>query len=478
MQYTFPSRLRAGRYNITVHTDYRNLVFEYLSNNNNIKHQPVTIRQLFPDLTVQGNVATSVRTDQLSSYIEVNFTVHNKGPGRTIGAPWLDRVYLSSTSSFGGYSSVFMGGYVRRQELQPAHSYDVRMASLKIPRTIYGKKYVHVVADYYNGIVERDSSNNVAVSGELDIPRVIPDLAIESFNTANDVSEVMSGSSVRVIWNVKNKGSGSLKNYRWFDAIFISSSREISRNSVKLLDLLIQEDLQVQDSYTQTAAVRLPTVSSGTFFLVLQVNTYGTAPEINPSSNNKASVRLLLSLPPSPDLQIMGVSYRYDNSRRLLFASWMVENKRNSMVSHLEWVDKLLLSPSKVMTSGLGVYVLAERQIKAMLWASQQYSLAGTFSVPKNVKGTFYLIVVTDAGNSITENLGERNNIDYARQPVVIEPLPLPELTVNILSKIPSPLTYGQSFTFKFEVKNKGWNDDNRSFWTDAIYAYSQQGIS
>jgi hypothetical protein len=81
----------SGNYRIKVASDYRNGLFEYTHENNNMLVTSITINQTLPDLKVI-EFYVSVDYENESTMVIANWTVRNVGIGKTLSNSWIDSV--------------------------------------------------------------------------------------------------------------------------------------------------------------------------------------------------------------------------------------------------------------------------------------------------------------------------------------------------------------------------------------------------
>ena len=89
VRYVVSPNLGTGQYNLTVHTDAREQVFEFQSNGNNMLSAGVRIILRLSDLTV-STVKASLSSNSEGNSVTVSYLVMNTGSGHSVGSPWID----------------------------------------------------------------------------------------------------------------------------------------------------------------------------------------------------------------------------------------------------------------------------------------------------------------------------------------------------------------------------------------------------
>lgn len=474
LYHMIPPGWATGQYNITVHTDYNNDVFEFIYDDNNVKTVQVNVTQKLPDLTV-AHANASVTTDILQAYVRVFYSVNNIGPGETSEAPWFDAVYASQQVQFSQSNALWLGDIPRRFNLGSGKEYSLDTGPIRINRDLFGQWYIHVLTDAYKTVTEQNVKNNIRSSGNVTIPQVLPDLAVANFTLVSSRKTFLSESEVSLTWTVENNGTGSTLLKSWHDIVYLSSSPRVENNSTKLTDSYFHRRLlSPGQRYNQVSSAKLPPKISGTYYFVLKVDQGGSLDEIDAQTNNLALARVKILPAPLPDLTVVIVSFVFEQDRRLLRVTWTVSNIGSWMRESYSWVDKLVISSSRGDTDSKDAHVLASKRVNAKLDEQQDYELSVVVQIKNSIKGRFYVNVVTDADNNVTELPSVSNNIGAANQTLYVSSPPAARLILSIISSLPPQITLGIPFSIAFRVKNVGFVSTTKTSWTDALYAHSR----
>ena len=468
VQYTVSPSLQTGRYNLTARTDYRNAVFEFNMEGNNLHWKEIFIQEQLPDLVVFA-ASYSVQTSSQGNSIQVNYTVSNRGIGQTLGAPWADKIGLSSSQLYSPRSTWFIAEYVRGSELLKNESYTLTL-KVHVPPNLFGRLFLHVVTDYNQRIVEDVETNNDRTTGPVMLPIIFPDLSVQSLFTVGG-SDAVAGEEIRVNWTVANEGMGELGSRRWIDAIYIDTTSPLSSRAIKLADVAVSVSLRPQGAYSQSTTILLPQNFAGTYYLFVSVDNLRAVDENNILENNIASYRLSLSVPPSPDLTITTIDY-YETGR-ILTLYWTVLNAGNTMRRVQSWTDQVFLFGQSTFNRQNAIR-LGQRDVSGLQLESYQvYIASGSFVLPITLSGHYYIYVETDISNRVVEVNGEDNNIGRTEDPVFISPPATPKLTIRVNSaNLPTSLIAGQTNTLEYDISNVGEATLSTSSWTDEVYLY------
>lgn len=458
--------LPSGTYILSVHTDYRNQVFELDSDDNNMRSVLFTIRQRSPDLIVR-NFTFVVEPTIRGNVLRCSYMIENVGTGATIGAPWFDQLRITP------YSVGNSGGLVLRDtrhlsELPVGHNYSENILLSLLPR-VFGNMYLRLMVDARSQIVEENKMNNLIIRPATIAP-LYPDLAVQNLSLV-DSSSIVGGQSISLEWSVVNEGEVIIESLSWYDSIFLNSTRTLD----KLADISISNGnmLAPQMTYHQRSTITLPLILdySLTYNIMLRVNSRGHFSENDQLGNNVGRIAAVISPPPSPDLQVTRLSYAYFPPSRVLRAQWTVHNVGNSMRSAMSWTDQVFLSPLQTFFNPAGAIILGQRVQSLRLQADQVYTIGDSFFVPSTIFGEFYLYIVTDISSSVMEIDGEDNNA--LRSDTTLTVAQVPSVTLNVgvnINILPASYSTGQTFVLEYSVINSRDVALGATSWVDAVY--------
>jgi len=145
-------------------------------------------------------------------------------------------------------------------------------------------------------------TNTSATPGTFSL--TAPDL--RPFQLASDPTAA-SASAMNVWFTITNSGNGAAVGYSgyWYDRITLSTNKTLA-GGIFYWDLYRGNSLMAGAAYTQTNSITLPTLTSGTYYLILNADVYGHVPESNDANNTSVPVSFMVGVPPNYR-QITGV---------------------------------------------------------------------------------------------------------------------------------------------------------------------------
>ena len=474
ISYTIPPTLPSGQYNLTVETDYRNHVFEYNRENNNLLWKIIGIAEEHPDLSILSESVVQILTSNEGNRLFINYTVMNTGTGPTFGSTWRDVVVITSLQN---RSATQLQSYIHNGLLYPGNNY-TRVFQISLQDAVIGNYVLRIQTDVDERITEENENNNVFIS-HLTIPAVHPDLFV--YNVSSNLEQsITAGHMLEVTWFVRNIGNRVAQG-SWQDAVYIDSSASLSSNKVRLSTVVVDYLLMSGQEYQQTLNVMIPIILSGDFNVFVYVDEHMDLFENGITQNNIIHFPLLVVAAPSPDLRVSSISYTQtltDSNERILVVSWTVTNIGNSMEQPSSWRDEIFLSKTATFNRSESVSVGYTNLRNQALSSNQTYSTSATAVLNANISGYHYVFVVTDSSGEQLEINGELNNVERFSDRVDIIPAPQPKLKIAInSSNYPDSFISGSTIIVSYNVTNIGERSIALSSWTDRIYLSSQSGL-
>ena len=402
---TVPNTLQ-GNYFVTVVTDYDNAIPECSAEGNNAASSAaVNVLNSLPDLRITN--ISSVPTAVLGSSVNVQWTGQNFGQPMTQQQSWIDRVYLSNDDTFQDYDTP-LGGAIHAAALGTNASYP-KSAQVTMPNVQPGNYFLIVYADAGGNVAEGlpdsppEMNNWIATPITLTVPGV--DLQASNVSAA---TTVYSGLSTDVSWTVTNAGSSATLSNYWSDYVVLS------RDSVfDPADRIIgyrQHNgvLNGGASYNETLSVFIPGGLTGEYSIFVFTD-YGNSVTENSEANNLSSPRVAdLQLPPPSDLNITNITPPANAApgENATF-TWTVQNSGANTVNGL-WTDTVYLSTDT--TWDVSDAIVGQQTHLGPVDPATTYTASLTAPVPPIDTGNYYVIVRTDARNTVRES-NEINNL-------------------------------------------------------------------
>lgn len=483
--FVIPSDLMAGTYYAYVYANAAKNVFEYPGNAQVRRSTAIVINR--PDVVVS---TISVPPSSTGAYpVQINYSVLNNGAGAVFNHTRNDRLYVSNFSSFDGSAQLInTQTYTENLPVGVAvpHSF-----THTFPATTSGNKYFYVITNYDSLFRETNYANNLSASAlTLVSPAVPSDLVVTSVDPADSVFSVFTSA---IKYTVTNNGSGTTLG-TWKDSLFISCNPVFNpATSFFIGESTHTGSVPTAASYTDTIFVNMPMAyefnncfpvqmySSAYFFVKTNANN-GTYEGGNVGNNVGGSGSNILVNPlvdhivdsvGGSDTAIVGYPYT---------TTWINKN-----IGY-----KPVVIPNYLYTYYYGYYdgiyfsadsILDVNDARAgylnlkydLIERGQELTDSKAPLVPNIATGDYYVIVKTNATNSIPGEKNLNNNTNLIRNPDssakkihVVRPL-LPDLTVSIVSA-PASVAIGQPITIVYSISNTGtgitfpggWNNQLR----------------
>ncbi len=147
--------------------------------------------------------------------------------------------------------------------------------------------------------------------------------------------------------------------------------------------------------------------------------------------------------------------------------SWTITNNGPGATTVPAWNDRLYYSEFQEFAWATVNY-LGQFSNASYLGAGDSYLNTGTFTVPQGLTGDFYVHVITDYNNHVSEG-DESNNMGVSTTSMEFVLTPPPDLIVSDVDAPGSGFS-GQDFLVSWTVENQGSGDVAGGSWWDAVY--------
>ena len=424
----------------------------------------LTVNSL-PDLVVDSVVAPAIA--DFGQQISVDWTVRNAG-GLQASGNWEDRLYLSTNQTFDG-SDVLLATASINGPLAPGNTYNRNLqVNLPIDYQASGARFILVRTDAAGALQEQNENNNLGASEEMNLsPTPAPDLQVDLLNAP---SAAVFGETITVSWTIQNLGNLAASG-PWQDQIFLSNDQVLGGDTL-LFTNPGNGPLVIGANYSRSVQVMLPNdvMGSGTRYILVKTDTSGVVTESNEGNNVGASLAITMTPTPAPDLVVNSVSGTPPNA---VFGdsvpiSWSVTNNGNASATGV-WNDRVYLSTNATFQPDVDIPLSANPVGMSPLTPGGMYSRNLMVAIPPNYTdtGTYYLLVRTDDGSTVTES-NENNNV-VASGAISLTPTPGPDLVVESVSGYPVSAAFGSVVPIQWTVRNLG-NLDATGIWQDRAY--------
>jgi hypothetical protein len=460
-----------GNYYFIVQTDVGNSVYEgAFENLTTTTAGFATFVALTPPPDLQTAILQAPTTALASHALNVTYSVINVGATVTPAtqSAWQDTLYISSNSVLDA-SALNLATYQHSGPLPPGTGYTNTIGAV-LPNTLTGTYYIFVMCDSADQVFELDKANNVAEAPMQVVitsqPANLAVLYLQAPATAN------AGGGILVSWAVTNEGAGDTAVTSWSDDLVLSQNTVLgSPSDLVLLNLGHSGLLGAGQSYAvSNQSVGIPnSIAAGPYYLFLVADAGGAVYEgtnVNnteygpiPINITSQSAYLAVTAASGPGSAIAGTT---------ISVAFSVHNLGNLSPNNNSWIDAVYLTTNGLVADPTTV-LLGYTTNVSTLPPGASYSNTLDVPLPPNAQGTYYLVVVADAGGNVAEPTVLRaNGIFIINPPVTIIWGPVPDLLVtNVVA--PATAYEGQPVSITWTVANAG-NAAASGNWIDAAY--------
>ncbi|HQX55000.1 MAG TPA: CARDB domain-containing protein [Pyrinomonadaceae bacterium] len=411
-----------GSVQIFVQTDAYGNVPECSLDDNNTDARLTDAQGNFPDLSITS--ANNPSSAQLGSTVSVSWNGINTGDAMQSATSWADRVYISSDQTLGpGDTSV--GSQVFNTQLGANGIYN-GSSQITIPNLPAGGYYLIFQADAGNNIEEgtRENNNSLALPITLTLPN------IDLLPTTPTVAPVLySGQFADVSWTVNNVGANATVSTQWYDHIVLSRDLIIDQNDRILDRVLHSGSLAGGAGYSVTRSVRIPEGLTGEYKILVIADRNNYVVESNENNNISPPATVDLQLPPPAELNITHIAppVSVGLGESAIF-EWTVQNSSANAASGV-WQDSVYFSADATWDSSDTFIGARQHNVSVAPFGTYTETLESV--IPPIETGSYYVIVRTDARNTIRES-NEGNNVSSSVSQTAVT---IPTLTLgNVLN--------------------------------------------
>ncbi|MGB3654095.1 MAG: CARDB domain-containing protein, partial [Rivularia sp. (in: cyanobacteria)] len=470
-----------GRYNLYVQTgiptnENSPTIFENGFTDNNFdsaQNQFFVATKEYADLIVT-DINTGTTTEaQTGETLRLEWTVANQGLTVTDNNSWSDYVVLYDSDG----NQVKSEYYERIGFLNNGDTYS-RQVDFVIPKEIEAGNYYFGVTAAYSGAPYEaifDDNNSEVSEQTINISRSpSPNLVVEEVTT---VSSIEAGKKIDVTWKVINQGNADASD-KWFDEVYLQSAGVDNPSTIYLGRFGYGNGLEPNKFYERSEQFTIPERIDGAYDVIVRNNSTNSLYEDSATDDNTTTAdnQLVISLPPHPDLQVSDILVpgEVKAGGKASGIEFTVTN-RGTIAATETWYDNVYLSLDGDISSD--DILIGSFQNQAALdpvngdKTSYRTVVNESFDIPRYLRGEAYIIVRTDAGNSINEYPRDDNNIES--QKLIVEPIPPADLvTSNVVA--PVQAFEGSEIKVKYIVTNKGSGETDRDRWTDSVWLTRQ----
>ena len=467
----WPAGLTAhGAFDFTVTTDILDQIVEANAAGTGETNNAASASAISsPDLVIR-NFAIANPSPAAGDTVTLNWDEANAGNAATLGG-WTNRVLVERIDT----GEVLLDLAVPTATALAAGQQRSRTFAFTLPQgqRAVGNIRVTVVADSDVGgaagtvrevVASINAEGNNAAGGTLTVAaRNYPDLRVTAVSAP---ASAVGSNPITVTWTVTNAGAADTGT-GWSDRVVLSTDAIFGNgDDVVLGNFARGSALAAGGQYTGTGSVVLPGNLAGTYRIFVAADPAATIIEPDTRADNVGAPASIVLTSQAPNLvteAVFGPAGAVVGGQPFT-VSWRVRNT-GTVAAPGGHTDRLVLSADDIYDAG--DLVLGEVVRSGALAAGDSYSVSFDARVQDGRTGSYKLILVTDSGQQVFENLLEADNIAVST-PITLSPAPSANLVVQSVS-VPAGAIAGQTVAVTYVVKNTG-AVAAAAPWTDTIY--------
>ncbi|MEW5803163.1 MAG: CARDB domain-containing protein [bacterium] len=405
--------------------------------------------------------------------IATSVTGIQNGAVRTI-----DITFNEPIKSFPSYSTVTITGppgaikvYSIYSVNYPCDTFRITLSPYQMDGT-YQVEIKPLMVDYGGNALDQDGDGTKGEASD-DVYRFtfvqqLPDLAVTEISHPDKAR-----SQVEITWKVINEGLGQASG-QWTDTVYLSNDQALGSDDSVLAEGQIEKPLDAGQSYTRTLTVTLP-ATDGLRWIIVKTNSQGTLDEqkgVGVNNTLVAAAPIWITGQSFPDLQVKEIAVPgvlHPGEYGIL--SWTIENTGDASIgANSSWYDTLYLSLDTNIDSG-DIELARIQKAYSSLAPGTSYTQSRQINIPSlTPEDSYYLLVKTDAYNTVEEFLQENNNIGQSSGKVKVEkPLP-PYLHVDYVHA-PEAVRQGQTIPVEWKITNTGEQEAQGIYGHDIAFS-------
>ena len=421
-----------------------------------------------PDLaTEESSLATGQVAYQFGEDVSLVWTVNNSGASAAGGSDWTDRVYLSTDAELDGSDRVLASG-TRTELLATGENYRVELTvTLPLDESLDSGTYFLIASIDDDQQIAESDENNTLVSAPLEL--TFPPL-VDLIPTLIGGPAAGQPRQTQVFtWSVTNQGDDATDR-GWYDRVY---AERVDNPAVQhyIGGNFYNETLQPGDSYLSMMTVQLPNLPDGDYRIFVVTDQSGRIFE-GPYEDNNSLYGDVLTMT-HPDVEVRDLDApAAANSGQDISLTWDFLNSGTGVAA--TWQQRILLSDDQSLSGD--DRLIDEFQIESPLGPGATTPFTRDVTLPVDLQGSKYLLVVTDTANELGElAAGESNNL--AARLIELTLSPYADLEVSAVSA--PGLTIGDpaEITVDWTVTNRGIGRGLVDDWIDAV-VLSENGVA
>lgn len=411
---------QTGSYTFYVNTNATGSIYEHTASVNNsvsssafpagsVFVKPavqVTSPLVYCDLGITGVTAPGSAGSGNSVSVSYQFT--NNGPGQTRNSYWTDMIYLSSDDAFSTDDILLSQFSTGNSTPLPPGQSRTQTATFLIPNGISGNFKLLILSDALKNAGDTLRSNNLHIHPLAITLTPPPDLIVQSISIP---SSGLAGQNLKVIYSVKNNGTGPTRllsgSNAWFNGLYLSSSPGLGTGfpvQIKSQNMFYRT-LAPGEIYIDSISGSIPPSYLGAYYVVFKTDNSDCIFEAN-KSNNLAFQPITISTPPPSDLVVKNLSGppTAELGQEVSFSYFIKNQGSNTASGNLK--DVLAINKTKGIEGGKFLNIF-ERTVNILPGDSISGVLKG--KIPGIIPGRYNSLVKTNSTGTINESTLENN---------------------------------------------------------------------
>lgn len=323
---------------------------------------------------------------------------------------------------------------------------------------IFGEQVLAAVISQINPAMGDDPSNNFAQTVATVDP--LADLQVVALTPP---PSAQLGTPVDIVWTVTNTGDTAAVG-PWSEVIYLSSDPLPGGDTV-LATIDIDMDLEVGENQERIETVVLPDLGGAiTYWIRVEADPAGEVRELN--ENNNSLTRAFCTSCLHPDLTVDSITADATAAtNQPMSVTWTVLNEGNGQALG-SWVDRVYV---RSVAGGSDVLVGEFTQSGPIGASPGEYTRTEDVVIPYGNSGDYFVVVRTDATNTLSEPGGELNNEGVSDLTTTVSLAPRPNLVVTSVGDTPATGNFGDTVPISWTVENQG-NATAFGVWNDRVY--------
>ncbi|GAB4015093.1 hypothetical protein GCM10028808_39480 [Spirosoma migulaei] len=154
---------------------------------------------------------------------------------------------------------------------------------------------------------------------------------------------------------------------------------------------------------------------------------------------------------------------------------WRVKNQGTGATQDKTWLDQVYLCDQPVLNTGSdNFYVNSISNLRALNIGESYPSDELRYRLPQGIEGKYYIIVQTNASNSVPE--ANKTNNQLVSSPISVSLAPPPDLQITSLVT-PANAISDDSTSVTYTIKNMGTGPTTVAKWVDQIFLSQNQAL-